>query len=233
MRMMMMRFHRVLMVMTVCAGLSANGLLAQPNAGRPLIAISAGLGVSANSSPSIVDYINAIAQPPVEQRVDEFSASTEFFVAPEMQVSDEWSVALDYAYYLKSYSFDSRSGMGRLEFTHQVHMPVVVMHYLIPGKGFWLKAGGGAGYHVGSFTESFLGYGQQSTTRAHGVGIKIEAIGNTAFDESFYGSIGVDLRWVFGGSFKTASGQTKSYLQYTPHMSFFSVGLKLGVMFLL
>jgi hypothetical protein len=206
--------------------------VARQNARKPLIGISAGLGVSANSSPSIVDYVNAVAQPPVEQRADEFSASTEFFIVPEYQISDEWSIALDYSYFLKSYSFESRSLMSRLEFTHTVHMPLIVVHYLIPGIGFWLKAGGGIGYHVGSFTESFAGYGLQTTSRAKGLGLKIEAIGNTAFDESFYGSIGVDLRWVFGSAFKTASGQTKSYLQFSPQMSFFSVGLKFGIMVL-
>lgn len=197
-----------------------------------MIGISAGMGVSANSAPSIVDYVNAVAQPPFDQRADEFSASTEFFVVPEYQISDEWSIAVDYSYHLKSYGFDSQSGAGRMEFTHSVHMPMVVVHYLIPGQGYWLKVGGGVGYHVGSFTESFLGVGQETTLRATGFGTKLEAVGNTVFDDHFYGSIGLDLRWVFGSTFKTPSGQTKSYLNFTPQMSFFSVGLKFGVMVL-
>lgn len=202
-------------------------------AGQKLIAISGGIGVSAHSAPSIVDYVNAIAQPPFGQQADEFSASTEFFIAPEYQIDDAWSIGAEYSYHLKSYGFDNSGSLGRSEFTHRVHMPTLIVHYLVPGERYWFKVGGGIGLHSGSFETSLPAFGQSWTMRGTGFAAKVEAIGNTGFDEHFYGSIGVDLRWAFGGAFKGSEAQSAGSLSSKPSMSFFSAGLKFGVMFVL
>jgi hypothetical protein len=193
-----------------------------------ILGISAGMGVSAHSAPAIVDYVNVVAQP--VQRVDEFTTSTEFFVAPEIQINEDWSIALEYGYHLKSYGFDNPSGSGRVEFNHRVHLPTLLVHYLMPGEGYWFKVGGGLGYHSSSFEESYSSVNQRETYGGSGLAAKIEAVGNTAFDEHFYGTIGVDMRWVFGGVFKNEKGETPSYGGFSPRMSFFSAGLKFGIM---
>ncbi|HWP81477.1 MAG TPA: hypothetical protein VNN76_02375 [Bacteroidota bacterium] len=214
-------------VLMVVSMLDAYG---QNHGQRHIVGVSAGMGVSAHSAPSIVDYVNVVAQP--SQRVDEFTTSIEFFVAPEIQINEDWSIALEYGYHLKSYGFDNSSGLGRVEFTHRVHLPTLLLHYLMPGEAYWFKLGGGLGYHNDMFEESFSSVNRRETYRGSGIGAKVEAVGNTAFDESFYGSIGVDMRWVFGGSFKDHEGKAARYNGFSPKMGFFSAGLKFGVMIL-
>jgi hypothetical protein len=199
---------------------------------RRYYGISAGMGVGALSAASVTDYINAVVQPPTDQRLEDFTSAVELFVAPEFQVADQWSVAFEYSLLLKSYSLSSVIAGGTSEFHYQVHMPTAIVHYLMPGNGYWIKLGGGIGYHAGTLTQSLFGGGFGETFKAGGVGVKLEAIGNTKFDESFYGSIGVDLRWGSGGNFTADDGAEATFAGNTADLSFFNIGLKLGVVFL-
>ena len=177
--------------------------------------------------------MSAVAQPRVDERLDEFSTVVKFSIAPELQVAEEWSVGLEYALLLKSYSLDDQSGLLRTDFSYQVHMPTLLVHYLVLGEGYRLKAGGGIGYHLARFTQSFPTYGTEETFHAGGVGVTIGAVGNTKFDESFYGSIGVDLQWDFLGTLKRGDGSivVDRATGISPKMNFFAVGLTFGVMF--
>jgi hypothetical protein len=123
---------------------------------------------------------------------------------------------------LKSYNI---SGALPWNFSYSVQMPTLLAHYLSPGDGYWLKFGGGLGYAFGNLTEQFVQSGAEESSKAFGPAIKVEAVGNTKFDEHFWGSIGLDLRWVYAGSFK---GGVQSSVP-TPKLDFFSVGIKFGV----
>ncbi len=112
-------------------------------------------------------------------------------------------------------------------------MPSLLVHRLVFGEGFRLKFGGGLGYHFVQFDESFPTDGTSETLRTSGLGIKLDAIGNTKFDETFYGSIGVDLRWDFLGTL-SRSGPSANVARSTPalpQMTFFNAGVKFGVTF--
>jgi len=191
------------------------------------------MGVRALSAPSLVNYMSAVAQPRIDQRLDEFTTVVEFSICPELQVADEWSVGLEYGLLLKSYSLDDRSGLLHTDISYQVHMPTLLVHYLVFGEGYRLKAGGGIGYHVARYTQSFPTYGTGENFHTGGLGVKLDAVGNTKFDETFYGSIGVDLQWDFLGTLKRADGSdvVDKATGMIPKMNLFSVGLTFGVMF--
>ncbi|MBI3585662.1 MAG: hypothetical protein HY088_00845 [Ignavibacteriales bacterium] len=193
--------------------------------------ISGGMGISIHSTPSLADYINITARP--RQLLDEFSSAVEFFITPELQVSEEWSMGLEYSLLLKSYTLDDRSGFSRSEFSYQVHMPTLLLHYLVIGEGYKVKFGGGVGYHIAKFNQSFLSYGTSDDFTAKSIGVKLEAVGNTKFDDTFYGSIGIDLRWDFLGTLKKPDGSEAfdRTTSTTAKMNFFSAGLKFGVTF--
>lgn len=211
-------------------------LQAQPSNGKAdkrFFDFTIGLGIDLHSAPSIVDYINLVAQPRLDQKLDEFSTAVEFYAVPELQVSSEWSTAVEYSFLVKSHSIDNRSGFSRSELSYQVHMPTVLVHYLVFGEGYRLKLGGGVGYHLARFDQSFPTIGSEETLRSEGIGFKLDVVGNTKFDETFYGSIGIDLRWDFVGTL-TRSGDTAPVERSTPSlpkMNFFNVGVKLGVTF--
>ena len=192
-----------------------------------------GLGIGAHSAPSIANYINLVSQPAADQRVDQFSSAVEFYAVPELQVSRQWSAGLEYSMLIKSYSINDRSGYSRSDMSYQVHMPSLLVHYLVFGEGFRLKLGGGVGYHFIAFDESFPTNGSGETLRSAGPGFKLDAVGNTKFDEVFYGSIGVDLRWDFLGTLKRSgtASPVSGVIADLPRMSFFNAGVKFGVTF--
>lgn len=186
------------------------------------VQITAGLGVSAHSDPSIVDYINQLAAISPDQQLSHFASASEFFITPELQITDDWSLALEYSYMVKSYSV---SGFTQWDFSYTTQMPTLIAHYLLSGEGYLLKFGGGVGYAFGNMSEQLVSTGTSESRSASGPSIKVEAVGNTEFDEHFWGSIGVDLRGVFAGSLKNS---TISVVP-APKLNFFSAGIKFGV----
>jgi hypothetical protein len=190
--------------------------------GDRFIQITGGLGVSAHADPTIINYINALTLPTSDQNLPAFASASEFFIAPEFQIADEWSIGMEYSYLVKSYNI---VGSYQWDFSYSVQMTTLLAHYLIPGDGYWLKLGGGMGYAFGNLNEQFVESGAAESSKTSGPGFKIEAVGNTKFDDHFWGSIGIDLRWVYAGSFK---GGVQSSAP-TPKLDFFSAGVKFGV----
>jgi hypothetical protein len=200
---------------------------------RRFIDFTLGMGIDMHSATSLVNYINFVAQPRIDEKVNNFSSAVEFYAVPEVQVLQDWSTGVEYSLLIKSYEIDDRSGFSRSEFSYQVHMPTVLVHRLLLGEGYRVKLGGGIGYHFAKFTQSFPAVGTEETLSADGLGMKLDAVGNTKFDETFYGSIGVDLRWDFEGTLRRnpgAAAATTTSIQL-PKMNFFSAGLKFGVTF--
>jgi hypothetical protein len=136
--------------------------------------ITAGMGVSAHSDPSMTNYINQLALLPPDQKLAQFASASEFFITPELQVSEDWSIGLEYSYFLKSYT--SIGGAYLWDFSYTTQMPTLLAHYLTPGDGYWLKFGGGVGYAFGDFTERFLFTGSQAEYKTSGPSFKIEAV---------------------------------------------------------
>jgi hypothetical protein len=195
--------------------------------------LTVGLGISVQSAPLLANYINALTQPTIDQRVDQFNSVAEFYFVPELQVSREWSTAIEYSLLIKSFTINNSSGFARTDISYEVHMPSVLVHYLVFGEGFRLKLGGGVGYHFVKFDQTFSTTGTGETLRSSGPGFKLDATGNTKFDETFYGSIGIDLRWDFLGRLSRDAGapQIARSGPDLPKMSYFNAGVKFGVTF--
>ena len=209
----------------------AERLPAQEEKSPWFIGIGAGLGVVTHSAPSLVDYINASSMPVAGQQLDEFSSAVELFIAPEIQISENWVLTLEYAALLKSYSIEGRGGI-QSEFSYTVHMPSVLVQRLVPGEGYRLKFGGGLGYHKAEFEQRFPGFGSEDHFTARGVGVTLDATGHTQFDEIFFGSLGFQARWDFLGTLKRDDGSPviNRSDQSSPAMNFFSIGFRLGFM---
>jgi hypothetical protein len=210
--------------------------VAQPapdSSNHRFIDFTAGMGIDIHAATSLDNYINLVAQPSLADKVLDFSSAIEFFAVPEIQVTENWSAAVEYAMLIKSYSINDRTGFSRSEFSYQISMPTLLVHRLLFGEGYRLKFGGGIGYHFASLAQNFPTVGSGETLTAAGVAVKLDAVGNTKFDETFYGSIGVDLRWDFPGTLRRAADarSTQSSTLALPTMNFFSAGLKFGVTF--
>lgn len=190
-----------------------------------------GLGVDLHAAPSIIDYINTLVSPPIGSRLTNFSSATEFFIAPEARMTRDLSVAVEYTYFLKSYSLSDVSGFSAWNFSYTVQMPTLLVHYVVPGTGYWLKFGGGAGYAAATFTQKNTGAGSEQDYHAKGGTIVADAVADTEFDPHFFGNIGVEMRYCYAGNLTNSAGAQPAYASTRARMDYFSVGARFGVLF--
>ena len=191
--------------------------------------ISFGLGLSVVKVTDIVDYINLRYLP--LSKLDDFTSAPEFFGGVELGVSETWGMKLEYAYMFKSYNL----GQGLTSpdvISYGVHMPTVLIQYLIYGQGYAVKVGGGLGYHIAILSEDYSFYGNQRYSSS-GIGIKAELEGNTAFDDHLFGYIVIDIRENIMNEFKDSDGSTMLIpLKATnARLNLFSLGLKFGFIY--
>lgn len=190
------------------------------------VALAAGMGINLDTDIGMVNFINSFVYP--ADRANDFETAVDFFGSCEFPVSGEWGAKLEYAYLFKSYNFTQNSA-GISSLFYSVTMPTLIAQYVIPGNGYFVKFGAGAGYHFGKVTTNDIVYGGTSQYHAQGVGVKLEAVGQTAFDEHLFGYIAGDMRWEFLGTVKDANGAALQNQQYAASLSLFTAGLIFGL----
>ncbi|GJQ20472.1 MAG: hypothetical protein HBSIN02_08270 [Bacteroidia bacterium] len=217
---------RTTITILLCILLSS-GSIAQATAKDEVFGISASMGIDVLSAPAIADYLTVIAGS--AERVDEFTSAVEFAVAPEIRVAREWSAGLEYAYLIKSYSLQSSGGSSNVFLG--VHLPTLLVQYVIRGERTRIRVGGGVGPVFGTMEEQLYGSTSGRTFRARGTGLKLEAAGASKFDDHFFALISVDMRWIAGGTFNDGTAEAR-FAGTTADLDLFTLGLKFGVGFI-
>lgn len=189
-----------------------------------------GMGIALVSAPDVVEYINATSIP--SQRVDDFGPAVDFFGGIEFPVSDEWGIKIEYSYLFKSYSFIGTNGAMH-DLFYDVHSPDVLLQRVFAGKGYFIKAGAGGGYHFGSVSQKISTFGVETRYTADGIGIKGEIVGQTAFDDNVFGYIGGELGWEFLGKVRDRNGiiLTNTVRRQDASLNYFFAGLRFGVIY--
>ena len=187
---------------------------------------SAGLGVTLLRATDVVDYITSSYAPP--SRLDDFATAAEFYLAPEILLNESWGFKFEYAYLLKSSEVSLSQGVP-YSYSYGIHMPTALAQYLVLGQGYAFKFGGGIGYHFASYSDVSSPGGSREY-HSTGIGLKLEAEGNTAFDDHLFAYIGVDARDNIMGELKDSKDNRLFIASRGSNakMSFFSIGLKLG-----
>jgi hypothetical protein len=192
------------------------------------LAIVAGMGINLVNASGIVEYINANAVP--NQRVDDFTTAVDFFGGVEFPVSEEWGLKIEHTYLLKSYTFHEFSGETQ-ELFYATQSPSLMVQKVIVGEGYFVKMGAGGGYHFGHVSQKFSRFGTSADFTSSGFGMKMEIVGQTSFDEHFYGYIGGHVGWEFQGKFSQSGNAVSSFQSY--HFNYFFAGLRFGVTYYL
>ncbi len=193
------------------------------------IAIFGGMGVAVVSAPDMVEYINGTSIS--SQRVDDFGTAITFFGGIEFPIADGWGVKVEHSYLFKSYNFLGTNGALH-DVLYEVHAPSVLLQRVVTGKGFFIKAGAGGGYHFGSVIQKTSTFGVETRYTANGIGIKGEIVGQTAFDENFFGYIGGEFGWEFLGKVRDGNGiiLSNSLRRQDASLDYFFAGLRFGAM---
>lgn len=194
------------------------------------IAVFGGMGIAVVAAPDLVEYINATSIS--SQRTDDFGTAINFFGGIEFPVAEGWGVKVEHSYLFSSYNFMGTNG-AMYDLLYEVHAPSVMLQRVFAGRGYFIKAGAGGGYHAGSVSQKTSTFGVETHYAAEGIGIKGEIVGQTAFDENFYGYIGGEFGWEFLGEVKDRNGVllTNTVRNQTASLNYFFAGLRFGAMY--
>jgi hypothetical protein len=196
----------------------------EPPASR--IGISAGMGVNYLTQRDLVDMINGAYSP--GKRVDEFHAAVDFFGSVVVPISTDWALRAEYAYLLNTYNIASLLGPG--DFTTVLHMPSLIVEYILVDEEFYDVSGGlGGGYHVGVLDLKYSTIDDSYT--ATGPGMVMMLNGNTALGEDLFVHLAVNARWEFLGELRNANDRSpgKGAEGDAVKLGSFGVGARIGV----
>ncbi len=191
-------------------------------------AVFGGMGVHLVSAPDVVEYINSIAA--FSRRVGDVGTAVDFFGGVEFPIDDEWGIKIEHSYLFKSYSVLSNFD-GTYNFFYSVQSPSIIIQKIISGQGYFVKLGAGGGYHFGNASQTVSTFGTTTEYSTNGIGVKTEAVGQTAFDENLYGYIGGSLGWEFLGDLKEHNGKklTAPNSTTTVSLRYFHAGIRFGI----
>ncbi|MGC8594992.1 MAG: hypothetical protein ACP5US_03445 [Candidatus Kryptoniota bacterium] len=187
--------------------------------------ISAGLGLSYYTTPSLVHYLNFLGA--TSSTSGSFTSAGEFFGRGDCLIASDWTVGVELAYLSQNYT----TGYGG-QVSYSYTMPTVTIHKLFYGDGFFLRYGGGIGYHFGSLSVPVLP-GGTADYFSKGMGIKADMSLDTKLGTSLYALIGFQIRGEFLGNLKDSSGQqlryTDNYGIHPTNMYLSGIGVLLGL----
>ncbi len=226
--------------MIVCAALGAwlvfpsAGTFAQPAAdfawpNVPKFGLGAGMTVCTIRAKSLTDYISIFALP--SEKPSTWNIAGEFFAEPEVNISKDLSLRFEYAYLMNSHKITDPLSGGQYDFSYGIHMPSVIVQYMYIGKGFFLKAGVGAGYYLAGLDVKTPYTTSTARSTSHGVGVIVDGSGQTPLTENIFLTIGAGMRFSFAGQFRGGVFDLPGSSGRTVTMNFVSAGASLGAIY--
>ena len=191
--------------------------------------LSASMGLDFKSSPSFRDYVNT-GFSYGNDLIPTFKSAINFTGEAAYKLSNTFALGLEYGLQIDSYTASAGPG-GIYEISYTMQKPSIVAYYVIPGNGYQLKLGGGAGLRFASLTEKIYNSADYSV---NGYGFLLKAEGNTILSRYFYALIGANIRYDVTGD--VSNGQNTLINRATGevlNLNAISFGIYLGISFIL
>lgn len=134
---------------------------------------STGMGISMSTAPSLVDYIRNDIPFANKDSVKSFGVGLEFFGAFEYDITKNFSLKLDYSYFIKSLSYNF--SYFTYDYFYSIHQPYLIGSYVIRGSTYKFKFGAGVGYHLAQLKKD-IGAGSDLIYDASGLGYRGEVV---------------------------------------------------------
>jgi hypothetical protein len=214
----------ILFIFIVTSSLFGQQNFVTPDVSANKFDIAAGMGVKAISISDVINYINSFK--PIE-RENNISIAPEFYISPEMQISENLGLKLEYSYLIRTFDETIATG-GSYSFTIAVNSPTVILHYLVKGNGYYFKLGGGLGYRFGSFSQKLIST-DELTYSSKGVGLKVDVAGHTTLGGNLYAVIGAGLSADFMSDLKDDNGNYLTNLNKKFSLGSVGAGLSFGL----
>lgn len=191
---------------------------------------SLAMGIDYKSAPAYRDYINYNFAP-VNGKLKSFSSSINFTGEVGYLTSESFQLGLEYSLAIDSYTTFINTG-GVYDISYLMHRPSLIGYYVLAGKGYKFKFGGGLGLRFANLDETII---NKTNYTSNGFGILLKVDANTLLSTNFYVLVGLDLRYDITGELKSQSG--KKIINFTNsenvNLNSISVGLKVGLTYLL
>jgi hypothetical protein len=163
--------------------------------------ITGGMGISFESAPSVIDYLNYnFAQS--DQLSYAFNSAIEGWVEYAFRYSDNIKLGAEYCYNYFAYSNVNTIGFI-YEFDKTVHAITALGYYVKEGDGYEFKLGGGIGFRYATVVEKIY---QTEDYSATGFGMLARAQGLTSLGGNFYANLGIDARYDLIGVASNSDG---------------------------
>lgn len=186
--------------------------------------VRASMGIDFVSIPSLKEYIDQL---PYEELTD-FNAAVNFSGSYGRMLSESYQLQAELGYLL--YSFNSSGTDGQYDLTYSLVMPSILNYYVLTGKGYNFKFGGGVGVRFLSVDESLPGTVDSENYSSVGYGFILRAEGNTAIAENVFAHIAADVRYDVNGEPEN-NGANLYNVVYKENVNFnsLSFGIRLGI----
>lgn len=182
--------------------------------------IRGSMGIDFVSVPDLKDYLERN----YTDILADFSSSVNFSFGYGRMITKSSQLEFEFGYLLNSYN--ENSGVGIYDLSYSQIMPSLLYNYVIDGKGFNFKFGGGAGVRILSITEKLPADPNQYDYSTFGLGFILRGIGNTSISQDVYAHIGADIRYDLSGKPDENSMGNKIG---NVNFSSFSIGIRLGI----
>lgn len=187
------------------------------------VKVSFGMGIDLVHTSSLRDYVDYNFYDS-ENELNSFNKALSILGEVDYSLSGRYQIGFEYNH---SFFFHSSDLYNNYELNFDVYKPSLIGYYVLPGDGYEIKFGAGAGYRYAVLEEKI--YSKEEFTTS-GVGFLIKAAGNTALGDNFYGYICVDMRYDSLGEPEGDSGKIFNVsTNENVNLNQFSFGLKLGV----
>jgi len=182
--------------------------------------IRASMGIDFISNPDLKDYLERN----YSDVLADFSSAVNFSASYGRMMGDAGQLEMEIGYLLNSYNENSLGGNYNLSYSEI--MPSLLYNYVISGKGYNFKFGGGAGVRILSITEKLPADPNEYNYSSFGFGFILRGTGNTALSQDVYAHIGADVRYdVIGAADKSESGNKIGDVKFNS----LSFGVRLGI----
>lgn len=193
--------------------------------------LSAGMGIDFSANSSLYDFLNSNHKRGPGNQLFVFDSNIEFYFEGTYPVSPDYEAGAEYDYAI--YSYNTSYGT-QYELSYYMHSITLSGYYVIRGKGYKLKFGGGAGYRYMSLNEKYYNVLDYDYS-LNGAGIQFKADGNTALGSSLYANIALILKFDYLGKPKNVELNPNISSAPISKVNFFiiSPGIRLGVSYFL
>lgn len=178
------------------------------------------MGIDFVSVPDLKDYLERN----YTDVLADFSSSVNFSFGYGRMIGEATQLEFELGYLLNSYNGNSVN--GTYDLTYSQIMPSLLYNYVINGKGYNFKFGGGAGVRILSITEKLPADPNEYDYSSFGFGFILRGVGNTALSQDVYAHIGADVRYdIIGESEKSEAGNKIGDVSFNS----LSFGIRLGI----